>query len=75
MRCRDVAALASDFANGDVPWRRRMAIQAHLMMCEACQRYVRQIRQVVALIRRPRPSESSGDADARALFRAIRAAR
>ncbi|MCC7241511.1 MAG: zf-HC2 domain-containing protein [Acidobacteria bacterium] len=80
LRCRDVARLASDYINGDLSWRQRLAIRAHLLMCRHCSRYLLQMRQAVALVRRlgrsGRTSRRPADAeeDARSIFRAARTA-
>jgi hypothetical protein len=45
--CRDVSTLVSSDALG-APWRRRLAVRMHLLMCAACRRFA---AQVVALRR------------------------
>jgi anti-sigma factor RsiW len=70
MRCHDVADLASDYINGDLPWRKRLAVRLHLFMCEVCQRYVTQLRKVVELVGGLGLDAASPDAEqTRQLFR------
>lgn len=68
LRCRDVATLASEYVDRDLRWRQRLAVRMHLMMCDACSRYVRQLCQVVDLLRRLRPDEAANEDAARLLF-------
>ncbi len=68
LRCRDVATLASEFVDRDLPWRQRLAVRMHLMMCDTCSRYIRQLRQVVSVLNRLRPRPAN-EAAARSLFR------
>ena len=72
LKCRDVATLASDYIDGDLPWRNRLAVRMHLMMCDACTRYVRQLRHVIAVLKRVRPRSASNENATRSLFRAAR---
>lgn len=51
LSCRDVGHLTSDYLNRDLPWRRRVAVRLHLLACEGCSRYVRQMRATLALLR------------------------
>ena len=51
LRCREAAELMSDYVDGTLTRRRRRAVRLHLAMCEVCQRYARQMRATVALLR------------------------
>jgi anti-sigma factor RsiW len=51
LRCQDVAEQASDYVDRTLTWHRRGAIWLHLMLCDACRRYVRQMRATVVLLR------------------------
>jgi anti-sigma factor RsiW len=71
LRCREVAELASDYVNGDLSRSRRLAVRLHLAICRACRRYLRQMRETVALLRAlSREPVERDEASARALFRA-----
>ncbi len=49
--CKDVAsALASDHVEL-LPWRRRLELRLHLMMCKLCSQLAREIRQMHAAAR------------------------
>jgi len=70
LRCKDVADRASDYVNRDLPLVERLQVWWHLSMCYVCRRYVRQMRQAVALLRRMgRETAAPSDDDAQALFR------
>jgi anti-sigma factor ChrR (cupin superfamily) len=49
LKCREVAERASAFADGELPWRERMAMRLHLAMCGPCRRYVAQMLQTIGL--------------------------
>lgn len=51
LSCREVGGLSSDYLNRDLPWRRRLAVRLHLLMCEGCARYYRQMKATLALLR------------------------
>jgi hypothetical protein len=72
LQCRDVATLASEYIDHDLPWRKRLAVRMHLMMCDACSRCIRQLRHVIAVAKRVRPKSVSDENAARSLFRAAR---
>jgi anti-sigma factor RsiW len=50
LRCRDVSALATDFLEGDLSWRQRLAVRMHLMICDGCRAFVQQMRRTVRLV-------------------------
>jgi predicted anti-sigma-YlaC factor YlaD len=52
--CRDVTELASDYLDHTLPVRRRLAVGLHLLRCEACRRYIDQLRKTVRLLARGR---------------------
>lgn len=73
LSCRDVANLSSDYLNHDLPWRRRMAVRLHLLMCTGCTRYYEQMRATLAMLRRMGREETKTPADrAREIFRSGR---
>jgi anti-sigma factor ChrR (cupin superfamily) len=41
--CREVSTLVASDALGAQPWRRRLAVRLHLMMCTGCRRFAAQI--------------------------------
>lgn len=73
LSCREVGRLTSDYLNRDLPWHRRLAIRAHLLMCDGCTRYVAQMRATLELLRRTGQDTPSTDTTkARDLFRSGR---
>lgn len=46
------AADLSAYLDGELPWRRRLAIWWHLRRCEPCRRVVAQLAEVRAAARR-----------------------
>lgn len=54
LKCRDVEQRADALVDNEpLHWRERMALRLHLLICHHCRRYVRQLRQLVASLRRP----------------------
>ncbi len=47
LTCREVTSLVTDAAEGALPFRRRVSLWMHLLVCGACRRY----RQQMALTR------------------------
>lgn len=41
--CRDITELASDYLEGQLGWIARLMFRIHLLRCEACAEFVRQI--------------------------------
>jgi len=73
LSCQDVGRLTSDYLNRDLPWRRRLAIRVHLLMCEGCTRYVAQMRATLQLLRTMgKESSPTESAHARDWFRSGR---
>lgn len=80
LRCQDVAEQISDDIDGALPWRRRLAIRLHMLLCDGCRRYVRQMRACVAALRTAgeppvdaTPPDGATTSDrARQLFRSAR---
>lgn len=58
LKCRDVEQRADALVDNEpLPWRARMALRLHLLVCHHCRRYVRQLRQLVQSLRRaPQPA-------------------
>ncbi len=48
--CRDVTELVSDYLERALPVRRRLAVRLHLLRCEACSRYIDQMRKTLRLL-------------------------
>ena len=41
--CRDITELASQYLEGELGWLQRLMFRLHLLRCEACAEFVRQI--------------------------------
>lgn len=68
--CREMSELVTDYMEGALPLRMRMAAKLHLLRCPACTRYFDQMRRTVALLRRTRLAEPP-DAVAEAVLRRL----
>jgi anti-sigma factor RsiW len=47
LKCRDLAELVTPYLEGALPLRARLAARLHLFLCEACRRYVEQMRRTI----------------------------
>lgn len=45
--CRQVRDDASSLVDGELPWTRALAVRMHLLFCNSCRRFVRQLRLMV----------------------------
>ncbi|TMG83415.1 MAG: zf-HC2 domain-containing protein [Betaproteobacteria bacterium] len=50
--CKDASRLISQMHEGNVPLRARLRVRLHLLWCEACKRFDRQLRFLRLAIRR-----------------------
>ena len=51
LRCKEVTRLCASEDLRGAPWRTRMAVRAHLLMCRHCRRYVRELARIGAAVR------------------------
>jgi predicted anti-sigma-YlaC factor YlaD len=63
--CRDVTELVSDYLERALPLRRRLAVRLHLLRCDACRRYIDQMRKTVRLLSRGQLAASSPELEDR----------
>ncbi len=64
LTCRQVAENADRYLGADLPWRTRLQMRLHLMMCRHCRRYVDQIARTIAMLRAlPAPPPEAGAED------------
>jgi len=47
MNCQTLVELVTDYLEGALPDDERARLQAHLALCEGCQRYLEQIRTTI----------------------------
>lgn len=61
LKCREVSHKASLYLEGELPWRERVAMRVHLLMCNDCRRFLRQlsglIRAIPLMHRQASPAE------------------
>jgi len=50
LSCRELSLKASEYLDGQVPLWTRMEIRLHIVLCERCRRYLRQLRTVVGAL-------------------------
>jgi len=50
--CKDASRLISQMQDGELSFRQRLAVRLHLMFCDACRRFVRQLRFLRTAMRR-----------------------
>ena len=49
--CKDASRLISQMQDGDIPFRQRARIRLHLLLCDACTRFEKQVRFLRAALR------------------------
>jgi predicted anti-sigma-YlaC factor YlaD len=52
LNCREITERASDFVDHTLPWRGRLQVRMHLMMCRFCREYIRQMALVARALRK-----------------------
>lgn len=52
LKCREVEANSSQWLDGDLPWRTRLSMRLHWLICVHCRRFVSHLRQVRDMMRR-----------------------
>ena len=52
LKCREVTELVGADAVARAPWRTRLVVRLHLLMCRHCRAYVRSLRQLAGTARR-----------------------
>jgi predicted anti-sigma-YlaC factor YlaD len=74
LKCKEITDRASDVLDDTLPWRVRLQVRLHLMMCRFCREYIRQLSLVVRSLRglpREKPSVET-EQELVALFRTER---
>lgn len=62
--CRDVSELVTDYLDRTLSLRNRVGMRWHLVQCDACRRYVTQMRQTIRLLATatfPPPNQATED--------------
>lgn len=55
LKCRDITLVASDYVDGQLRWRKRLAVILHLIMCPHCRRFMTNFRAALTVIRGQAP--------------------
>ncbi|MGK8440458.1 anti-sigma factor family protein [Ectopseudomonas hydrolytica] len=63
LTCKELVAHSSDYLDGQLTLRQRLAVRAHLAMCGNCRRFIRQMKLTQAVIRQM-PEEKLPELDA-----------
>lgn len=59
LMCKDLAVIASDYIDGELPVFQKMSVRMHLMMCKDCRTFIGNLRASSNLL----SAHSSGKAD------------
>jgi len=59
LMCRDLAVIASDYIDGELPVLQKMSVRMHLMMCRHCRTFIGNLRESTELMK----AHSSGQED------------
>jgi len=59
LMCRDLAAVASDYIDGELPVLQNMSVRMHLIMCRHCRTFMGNLRASTDLLK----AHSSGQAN------------
>ena len=51
LTCKELVAHSSDYLDGQLTLRQRLAVRAHLAVCGNCRRFIRQMQLTQAVIR------------------------
>lgn len=70
LTCRDLTEHATNYMEGTLPLRTRLAVRLHLFLCGMCRAYLRQLRRTVALLRGRRLAPPPGEVEERIVARA-----
>lgn len=52
LNCKELVAHSSDFLDGQLGFRQRLAVRVHLASCRNCRRFIRQMRVTQAVLRK-----------------------
>lgn len=73
LKCRDMAELVTPYLEGALPLRLRIAAWYHLRLCDACRRYVDQVRRTIRFLGSgPPPAPPANEQEIMALLDTVR---
>ncbi len=61
LNCRDITKQASDYVDGHLSVRQRLAFAFHLLICGQCRAFLRQLRLAVGMYHRVPAKELSAE--------------
>ncbi|MFI5316963.1 MAG: anti-sigma factor family protein [Myxococcota bacterium] len=67
MTCKELAELVTDYLDGALPVRERLAFDRHIALCPDCGRYLEQMRHAVTTLGRLPPEPIPPDVEAKLL--------
>tara|TARA_R110002072_G_scaffold136124_3_gene278317 strand:+ start:23705 stop:23944 length:240 start_codon:yes stop_codon:yes gene_type:complete len=70
LKCREVAELANEYIDKELPWHKTIAMGFHLSMCKHCSGFVQKLRLVVTLVKE-QPPETLCDQDAEDIVKTV----
>ncbi len=50
MSCQEMVELVTDYLEGSLGWRDRRRVAKHLRVCDACSRYIEQMRETLTVL-------------------------
>ncbi|MDF7798053.1 zf-HC2 domain-containing protein [Pontiellaceae bacterium B1224] len=56
--CKEISKLVSESLDRELPFRERMAMRGHLMMCSLCRTYSHQMRQLRSVLKKASDAEA-----------------
>ncbi|MGH8434087.1 MAG: anti-sigma factor family protein [Pseudomonas sp.] len=51
LSCKELVANSSDYLDGQLSFRERIAVRTHLAICWKCRRFIRQMRLIQGVLR------------------------
>ncbi len=67
LRCKDIAAHASEHIDGELNWKQSLRYGLHLFVCGYCRRFVRQLRTTIACARAVAAADTLSAEDAQTI--------
>ncbi len=64
LKCREIHSLGDAYVDGCLPWRTRVSLRLHILMCVHCRRYLSQLAALLRAFRHVHPPASADEVDA-----------
>ena len=64
LKCRDIHSMGDSDVDGSLPWRARLSVRLHTLMCVHCRRYIRQLAALLKAFPCVHPPASAEEVDA-----------